>query len=426
MTAVLSFVLLSLLLSTSFPSVARAQTPTIAPVTTITSVPTYNPISTITYDPTKGEIFVQYVHECNDCTDWGTGIVAVISDGTNKAIGNITEKLQDSIGYIGDVVYDSGKGEVFAAYGNAKPEAGVLTSTPYISVISDSNNSLVATIASTSAGSSWPIQPTGMVYDSGKGEMFVTDVQSNDVYVISDQSNTVVATIGVKGTSGGGPYGWAYGGMAYDSAKGEVFVANSNQISVISDSTNEVVANISVSTSSLVYDASKGEVFDYYLGEANLLLPPKISVISDSTNTVVATISQVKGGVTSIAYDSGKGLIFAGSVISDSTNTIVAQLSGSIQNIVYDSGKGEIIATTPSGLDVFSDSSISSSSSSTAATSTTTPLLSSTTTLITASASSSGSGGIPEFPHQLLTAILFTTLLAVGYMVVRLRAQAPV
>ncbi|EQD49409.1 40-residue YVTN family beta-propeller repeat-containing protein, partial [mine drainage metagenome] len=61
------------------------------------------------------------------------------------------------------------------------------------------------------------VYPYAVAYDSGRGELFVADQLSNNVSVISDANNTVVATVPV----GIGP--WA---VAYDPGKGEVFVAN--------------------------------------------------------------------------------------------------------------------------------------------------------------------------------------------------------
>ena len=227
------------------PATLVRATSTLTPTSTISSVPVP---ATMAYDSAKGEIFAQY----NTIT--GTGVVAVISDSTNKIVANLTETQSAAAGYIGDVVYDSGKGEIFAAYGNSK--AGAYGSTPLISVISDSNNSLTTVSWNTPGNSqyNWPTQPTGMVYDSGKGEIFVSDLHDGSVFVISDSSNAIVATIGVETSAGE---------MVYDSAKSEVFVANYNQISVISDSTNKIIANISVSTTSLTYDPTKGEVFAY-------------------------------------------------------------------------------------------------------------------------------------------------------------------
>src|SRR2546426_6548076 len=68
--------------------------------------------------------------------------------------------------------------------------------------------------------------PYSVAYDSARGEVFVADYGSNTVSVIDGTSNTVVATVSVGST----PFG-----VAYDSAKGEVFVAisSSNTVSVI-------------------------------------------------------------------------------------------------------------------------------------------------------------------------------------------------
>ena len=192
--------------------------------------------------------------------------------------------------------------------------------------------------------------PANLAYDSAKGEIFVTNGQDNTTSVISDNTNTVVATIPV----GGYPYG-----VAYDPAKGEVFVVNlwDNNVMVISDATNTLLATIPVGQSpyNIAYDSAKGELFvtNSYNGT--------VSVISDSSNTVVATIP-VGVEPFSIAYDSGKGEIFVVnfetdsknyslSVISDSTNEVVATvpLPGSPSFVVYDSAKGEIFVPTGVG-----------------------------------------------------------------------------
>jgi len=192
--------------------------------------------------------------------------------------------------------------------------------------------------------------PSGLAYDSSKGEIFVTNGQDNTTSVISDSTNTVIATIPV----GGYPYG-----VAYDSIKNEIFVVNlySNNVMVISDATNAVVATIPVGQSpyNIAYDSAKGELFvtNSYDGT--------VSVISDSTNTVVATVP-VGVEPFSIAYDSGKSEIFvvnyetdsknySVSVISDNTNTVVATLPlpGFPSFIVYDPAKGEIFVPTGVG-----------------------------------------------------------------------------
>ncbi len=192
--------------------------------------------------------------------------------------------------------------------------------------------------------------PMGVAYDSAKGEIFVTNGQDNTISVISDSTNTVVETIPV----GSYPYG-----VAYDSAKGEIFVVNlhGNSVSVISDSTNTVVATIPVGQSpyNIVYDSAKGELF------VTNSYDNTVSVISDSTNTVIATIP-VGVEPFSIAYDSGKSEIFVAnfetdsknyslSVISDNTNAVVAtlRLPGGPSFLAYDSAKGEIFVPTGTG-----------------------------------------------------------------------------
>ena len=227
--------------------------------------------------------------------------------------------------------YDSGKGEIFVT--NAQDNT--------VSVISDSTNTVTATI---------PVgdYPYGVAYDSAKGEVFVVNLHSNNVMVISDSTNAVVATIPV----GQSPYN-----IAYDSAKGELFVTNlyDGTVSVISDTTNTVVATIPVGVEpfSVAYDSGKNEIFvgNFETDSRNYSL----SVISDSTNTVVATVS-LPGGPSFVVYDSAKGEIFVPTgvgtsattvtVISDSTNAIVATVPSmnevQVEGLAYDSSRGEI------------------------------------------------------------------------------------
>ena len=104
-------------------------------------------------------------------------------------------------------------------------------------IVSFSNAQSVTTTLSLPAGST----PQGIVYDSAKGEVFVTNFGSSTVSVISDTTNAIVATVAL-------PSGSQASNAAYDSGKGEVFVVDTgnDEVSVISDSTNAVVANVSV------------------------------------------------------------------------------------------------------------------------------------------------------------------------------------
>ena len=224
-------------------------------------------------------------------------------------------------------MYDSGKGEIF-----------VSDQVNGISIISDSTNAVVGTVTDT------PTNINGMAYDSGKNEIFTTNNANNSVSIISDDTNSVIAHVAV----GDEPEG-----VVYDSGKGEVFVANSinDSVSVISDNTNSVVASVNVGNepSGVAYDAVKGQI--YVTNDDS----DTVSVISDKTNTVVATIPVVHEPL-GLAFDSGKGEVFVASsasnivsVISDKTNTVGASVIGAtslgFNGVAYDSKKGEVFVT---------------------------------------------------------------------------------
>ncbi len=211
----------------------------------IATIPQLNPYpqypNGLAYDPEKGEIFVAYGY-------WP--YLSVISDKTDTVCGMVFLNASSS-----DVVYDSGKGELFATlYNNT------------IAVVADSNNTVTATT---------PINGPGrLAYDSAKGEIFVTCAEG--VSVISDTNNTVVATIPVSG-----------GDIAYDSGRGEVFLASgSNTVYVISDSDNSVVENLTLANpNEIAYDSGKNEVFvtdTFYEGLSPSNASNTVWVISDA------------------------------------------------------------------------------------------------------------------------------------------------
>jgi YVTN family beta-propeller protein len=253
-------------------------------------------------------------------TNNGAGTVSVISDSTNTVKATISG-VGGGFGPYG-IAYDSGKGEIFVASG-------------VVFVISDSTNSVIASIP---IGGSCP---TSVAYDSGMHEVFVGNDCSSTVSVISDSTNSVVATIGVGG--GGCPIG-----VAYDSGKGEVFVSNSvGSVSIISDATNTITHTVGVgggcSIVGLGYDSVMGEVFVANPGAGT------VSVISDSTNTVVTTIT-VGSSPNGIAYDPASGEVFVTnggsntvSVISDASNAVISTVAvgSNPVGVAYDSGRRE-------------------------------------------------------------------------------------
>ena len=249
------------------------------------------------YDSGANEIFV-------NCE--GSDNVTVISPTNNSVVANIPVGNTFSVSEI-NMAYDPARGEVFVANKNN-------TFGNTVSVISDKTNTVIATVT---VGQN----PSGLTFDSGRGEVFVMNSNSNSLSVISDTTNTVVATI---------PVGPLPSAVVYDSAAGEVFVpsADSNDMSIVSDATNSVISTIPVGFDPIegLYDPVKGEVFVLNTNSNN------VSVVSDVTNTVVATV-RVGSGPDAMAYDSGRGETFVSnydsasvSVISDVSDNVVATI----------------------------------------------------------------------------------------------------
>ncbi|MCI4343566.1 MAG: hypothetical protein L3J92_05580 [Thermoplasmata archaeon] len=204
------------------------------------------------------------------------------------------------------------------------------------------------------------INPTGVAYDSGKGEIFVTNYGSNNVSVINSTTDTYVGSVPVEY----GPFA-----AAYDAAKGEVFVADwaSANVSVIDDSTNTIVRSVPVGNSpyAIAYDSAKGEMFVTNRAAYNL------SVINDTTyavTTITLPVILTTGGPVAdiplfVAYDGARGEVFLTAaeanasdlvsdhvlVYNDTNDSLVADFAvGSYSAddaAVYDSGQGEVFVT---------------------------------------------------------------------------------
>ena len=285
-------------------------------------------------------------------------------------------------------VYDSGRGEVFVANGGSNS----------VSVISDVNDSVIATISLPSDSPS----PSDIAYDSSKGEIFVLNNPFDDIFasstisVISDTTNSIVTTInlGFSNVAGicydlkmrdivvasqtpGGPVtfisdtsnsvastvnvGGHPQGIVYDSGTGAIFVSTEGDtnswVSVIPDYSNAVITNVTVQNVpiGLAYDSGKGEIFAAIVGTTELVNPELgVIIISDQTNSVVASVPMSEGTV-NLAYDNKQGLIFVSyagesnvvSVISDSSNSVVANITladPTLWGLCYDSAKSEIYA----------------------------------------------------------------------------------
>jgi YVTN family beta-propeller protein len=236
-------------------------------------------------------------------------------------------------------VYDSGTGQLYVAD----------SSSGNVSVINAATGEVVAGIR---VGA----EPFEMAYDRGKGEIFVTNYGQGTVSVISDRNDTVVATV---------PVGTEPDGVAYDSATGDVYVANGNSsqntgglgnVSVISDTNNTVVATITVGTcpADVAYDNGTGQM---WVDDA---CSNNVTVLSGSNNTVEANIS-LPSGPDGIAYDFGRGEMFVSTaigskvyVISDTNYSILGSVGsgGWPMDMTYDNETGEVIVACSAGNDV--------------------------------------------------------------------------
>jgi YVTN family beta-propeller protein len=302
------------------------------------SVPDLYPYAEV-YDSGTGQVFV---------SQWGAAMnVSVISDSSNKITARVPiPPLNYSTEPFG-MAYDSAKNEVFVADRWANN----------VTVISDKNDKLVTTIH---VGTN----PYDIAYDSAKGELFVTNWQSDNVSVISDSNNSIAASINI------GPLSTYPYGIAYDSAKGELFVADSGcflacgpgNVSVICDGSvpscgtaNSVAATIPVGSEpiGIAYDSAKSEIFVTNTNSST------VSVISDATNKVLTSIklnTSLYGGgqgPTAIEYDSANsemivanGALNAVNVISDSTNAVIETVATGVgtNGIAIDTGTGNIYA----------------------------------------------------------------------------------
>lgn len=350
-------------------SALLASTNTVQAVEIVKSIP-FDGLPVMAYDSYKGAIWVTTYYSY--VPGFGmppipqsapTNTVSAISDRNGAVLANVTVGQNPN-----GIAYDSALHEIY------------VTTPRTVFVISDMSNSVVATIDvnSTYRGLS------NIVYDSGKGEMFVSSNQYGGVLVISCRTKQIVATIPL-----GDP---PPSRLIYDSGKGEIYVyrqsfTGENPIrflSVISDATNSVIATVPLDSgmgSAGAYDAATGEI--YLPGNRSVL------VISDKTHTVIDSIPLEYNPIC-VAYDPVKSVLFAGAafnttyIISDKTRSVIETIPLSSVFMVYDTGKNLMLAMGNSSIQFVSDASL--------------PSLSPTST-------------IPEFPWLAVMPLLFALLL---------------
>lgn len=286
----------------------------------VTNISLSNFTRSVTYDKGKGEVFV------------GNGSnLSVVSDTTYRTVRTIVLPESPLA-----TTYDSGKGEVLVGYSSSRN----------ISVVSDSNDSVVANVT---ISENPYTEVDSLAYDSGKGEVFVgffsptPNGWSYGLAVVSDQTNKVVATISVESEVS----------LVYDPAKGLVFATQPSEdnIAVISDVSNQILMTIPVHAWDGVYDPPKGELF-FEGGQG-------IEVLNDTSSRVVANVTLQFGmvGPNGLTYDEGSGQVAVeilggqrcyGSIsfINDTTNTVASAIApGNGPNggdLIFDVGKQEL------------------------------------------------------------------------------------
>lgn len=336
-----------------------ASTNTVQAIEIVKSIP-FNIPPAMAYDSYKGAVWVttyySYTNELGMPLIASTNTVSAISDVNYAVLANVTVGKNPS-----QIVYASALHEVYVAYQGS----GKRTDT--ISVISDISNAVVATIDLNKNSSQGDRRIEFMVYDSGKGEIFVSSYEystrTGEVLVISEKTKQVVATIPL----GSGP---APSYLIYDSGMGEIYVYRhslpgekpENFLSVISDETNSVVATMTLDTTFArgAYDSATGEI---YLPAYN----SSILVVSDKTHTVTHSIP-LEHYATSVACDPVKRVLFAGTaynttyIISDRTKSVIETVPIRCISMVYDTGKNLMLATGKGSLQFVSDDSLPSAS----------------------------------------------------------------
>lgn len=181
--------------------------------------------------------------------------------------------------------------------------------------------------------------PDGVIVDTITGNVYVTDIVTNNVTIISGGTNTAISRVQIQTISGGG---------TFDPVNHEIYITNSgaSSVSVINDTSNAVVATISVGLhpGRAVFDSINQEVYVSDFAQS------AVSVIDTKSNSLVATIP-VSAGPAGLAFDPNNNEIYvadfssnAVSIIDGSTNNVLTTLSvyGAPDGAAFDSATGDI------------------------------------------------------------------------------------
>jgi YVTN family beta-propeller protein len=157
--------------------------------------------------------------------------------------------------------------------GSAKPKTHDNDSN--VTVIDGSSNTVTASI---------PVGPgpSSVAFDSGNGQLFVSNYGSENVSVIQSSDNKVVAAIPVQSSPSF---------VAVDSANGAIYVTNINSasMSVLSGSNDSVTTTVSTGNSpfAVAIDPIDGDVYVANIGSGTVSVLPGAPVWSTSISFTV-------------------------------------------------------------------------------------------------------------------------------------------
>jgi len=233
----------------------------------------------IAYNPVNGLLYV---------TNFGSSNISVVNTTTNRIVAWIPLPFG-----IETLAVDTSNGMVYVAEAVYR-----------VYVINSSTNQVQWTIPLLSYGCPTGCAPHVQVFDPANGDIYVTDLTSDNVSVI--HGNTVVTVI---------PVGAAPNGAAYDSATGEVFVSNEGNtnftnLTVINGTTNRVVGQVYPSGGGpgVAYASSNGEMYACTNGNEPGFTND-VSVSNGTSNAVVASIP-ISAACGSALYDPNNGYVY--------------------------------------------------------------------------------------------------------------------
>jgi len=218
--------------------------------------------------------------------------VSVISGSSQSIIANVSVGPNRELFPLTPVL-DPATANIYVPYYYQNP-LNLSQSYLNLSVISGSTNRVIDNLSIPGGTEHSP------TYDGQNGELYV--LSGLNVTVISGTSNSVIASIPLGASGPGGSGTLEAFGILYDQLNGDLYVANvfTSNVSVISGATNQVIANLTSPSpwvfggSPPVLDSANGDV---YLTEWNLttatssLRQSRLAVISGSTNTLTENVS---------------------------------------------------------------------------------------------------------------------------------------